>query len=323
MSAIAGASIYTGAWIDWSRGVIIGSTITLSARHASVLTAFLALFVTIVGSCLWRILSFIIHQFSASPDAKDGLHHQHQLVFRNTGSPFEATKSFTDIAWHWRRRGQRAWARSLPLALLALVFLLALSAASILTSFVTRAAGAQRLIVSDNCGYWAYDPSATLEQRTLAMQNKDLNDTLIAAEYARQCYDQDLGLNKLRCSTYTKPSIGWSSSDTDCPFDQSICTVPHAFKMDSGLIDSHVDLGINAPSSGRVGFRKVTICSPLSVQGDFVSVVTSTGDDGLGVEGDRIRQYHYGTFAGVGTDMNTTYYYNQHAFIDGFGYELK
>jgi hypothetical protein len=323
-TSIAESAIYTGPWVDWSRGAIIGSTITLSGRSASVLTAVLALFVTIVGSCLWKILSFIFHQCSASPEARDGVYHQHQLVFRNTGSPFEATKSFADIAWYWRKNGRRPWARSLPLALFALVFLLAFGAASVLTSLVTRAAGAQRLIVNDQCGYFAFDPEATLQERTLAMQYKDLNDTLTAAEYARQCYYDDTSLNnRLWCQMYTTTSIEWTATDTACPFDSSICTVPAAYKMDTGIIDSRKDLGINTPHSSRVGFRKVTTCSPLSVTGDYVSIITSTGDDGFGVEGDRIRQYHYGAYLGAAIDLNTTYLYNQHAFIDGFGYELK
>ncbi len=120
MSAIAGASIYKGAWIDWSRGVVTGSTITLSARSDSALTAFLAFFVTIVGTCLWRIFSFIIHQCSATADARDGLHHQHQLIFRNTGSPFEASKLLGQTAWYWRKNGRTAWIRSLPPSLFAL-----------------------------------------------------------------------------------------------------------------------------------------------------------------------------------------------------------
>lgn len=322
MSSLAGADIYHGAWVDWSRGAVLGSTVTLSSRYASILTAFLALFVTVVGSCLWRISSFIIHQYSSSPDAKDGLHHQHQLIFRNTGSPAEAAKSFTEIAWHWRRSSLKAWARSLPLALFALVFLLAFSAASILTGLVTRAAGSQRLIVSDGCGYWALDESASAVDRQLALQTKDLNDTILAATYARQCYGEEAGLNKLRCSMYTKPSIDWTASEVDCPFGGSICSSPRAFKLDSGIIDSHLDLGMNAPDSGRVGFRKVTTCSPLKVTPEYVSVITSTGDDGLGVEGDRIRQYQYGTYSAVGMGDNVTYLYNQHAYIDGFGYEL-
>ncbi|KAJ9608181.1 hypothetical protein H2200_007169 [Cladophialophora chaetospira] len=324
MSTDAGAALYTGPWVDWSRDVVVGSTITLSARSASVLTAVLAVFVTVVGRCLWKILSFVAHQSSTSANAEDGIYHQHQLVLRNTGSPLQAAKSFADIAWRWRTKGRRPWLRSLPLAVFALVFLLAFGAASILTSLVTRAAGAQRLIISNDCGYWSFDPAATLEQRTLAMQYKDLNDTLVAAEYARQCYDKDTSLNnKLRCGMYTKQSIDWKSMDTECPFDHSICSVPQAYKMDTGIVDSHFDLGVNAPRSGRVGFRKVTTCSPLSSTDDYVSVITSKEEDGFGIEGDRIRRYHYGAYLGAAIDANTTYLYNQHAFIDGFGYELN
>lgn len=324
MSTLAGAEIFTGTWVDWSRGAVLGSTITLSSRWASVLTAFLALFVTVVGSCLWRILSFTIHQFSSTPEAKDGLHHQHQLIFRNTSSPAEATKSFAETAWHWRRAGRKPWSRSLPLALLALLFMIVFSAASILTGLVTRAAGSQRLIKSDSCGFWALDASADVNDRTIAMQNKDLNDTILAASYARQCYGQATGLNNLRCSIFTKPAINYTTAEVDCPFaDPSICSAPKAFRLDSGIIDSHHDLGINTRTSGRVGFRHVTTCSPLKVTAEYVSVVNSTGLDGLGVAGDRIREYQYGTYPAAGLGSNVTYMYNQHAFIDGFGYELS
>lgn len=323
MSSLAGAHIFTGAWVDWSRGAVLGSTLTLSSRWASVLTAFLALFVTIVSSCLWRILSYAIHQFSSTSQARDGLHHQHQLIFRNSTSPAEATKSFTETAWHWRRAGRKPWSRSLPLAVLALLFMIAFSAASILTGLITQAAGAQRLIVSGSCGFWAFDASADVNSRTVAMQNKDLNDTILAASYARQCYAQGSGLNNLRCSTYTKPEIQYTASEVSCPFaDPSICSAPQALQLDSGIIDSHRDLGINAPKSGRIGFRHVATCSPLKVTQKYVQVINSTGLDGLGLAGDRIRQYQYGTYTAAGLGSNVTYMYNQHALIDGFGYEL-
>ncbi|RVX69850.1 hypothetical protein B0A52_05684 [Exophiala mesophila] len=323
MSSLTGAHIFTGAWVDWSRGAVLGSTLTLSSRWASVLTAFLALFVTIVSSCLWRILSYTIHQLSSTSQARDGLHHQHQLIFRNSTSPAEATKSFTETAWHWRRAGRKPWSRSLPLAILALLFMIAFSAASILTGLITQAAGAQRLIVSGSCGFWAVNASADINSRTVAMQNKDLNDTILAASYARQCYAQASSLNNLRCSTYTKPRIQYTESEVSCPFaDPSICSAPRAFQLDSGVIDSHHDLGINAPQSGRVGFRHVATCSPLKVTQQYVQVINSTGLDGLGLAGDRIRKYQYGTYTDAGLGNNITYMYNQDALIDGFGYEL-
>lgn len=68
MSLTAGSSIYTGAWINWSQGAIIGATITLSQRNGNLLTAFLGIFVTIAGGACWRILSFLMHQQRAGHD---------------------------------------------------------------------------------------------------------------------------------------------------------------------------------------------------------------------------------------------------------------
>ncbi|KEF60128.1 uncharacterized protein A1O9_04978 [Exophiala aquamarina CBS 119918] len=153
------------------------------------------------------------------------------------------------------------------------------------------------------------------------MQTKAHNDTILAATYARQCYGQDAALNKLRCSMYTKRSIAWTASEVDYPFAGSICSAPLALQLDSEIIDSHMDLGMNTPDSARVGFRKVTTCSPLKVTPEYGSVVTSTGTDRLGVEDDRIREYQYGTYSSTGLGKNVTYMYNQHAYIDGFGYD--
>lgn len=57
-----GYSAYTGVWTNWSHGRIFGLTLTLSHRNGAFLTAFLALFVTFVGTCFWRITKFALHQ---------------------------------------------------------------------------------------------------------------------------------------------------------------------------------------------------------------------------------------------------------------------
>jgi hypothetical protein len=314
--------IYTGPWVDWSKGAVMGATITLSSRTAPILTATLAFFITIVGACLWRLLCFLFHQFSASPKPKDGMHHQHQLIFRNTASPSEAMRAFTELAFFWRKSGRRSFSRSLPLALFAVVFSLSLTAASILSSLVARSSGSNRLITSDNCGYFAYDNSSSLAVRTKAMTQKDLNDTIIAAAYARSCYEGNHKLNKLSCSTYEKPALSYSVvTNASCPFDDSMCLDGKVYQLDTGLIDSHKDLGINFPNSGRIGFRKVSTCAPIT-QRSYVETVTSTGaGDLLGFEGDEIEMYNYGGVPLLGIS-NNTYSYNTHALVDGAGYEL-
>ncbi|KAB8239187.1 uncharacterized protein BDW43DRAFT_306071 [Aspergillus alliaceus] len=36
-----------------------------------------------------------------------------------------------------------------------------------------------------------------------------------------------------------------------------------AFAMDTGLLDSHADFGINAPPKNRIEYRRLTTCSPI------------------------------------------------------------
>ena len=155
------------------------------------------------------------------------------------------------------------------------------------------------------------------------MAAKDLNDTTIGAAYARACYKGGYEANKLQCSTYTTPAIDWTATtDAACPFDASMWLDDKIYKLDTGFINSHTDLGIHSHHNARVNFRKVTTCAPIKQQG-YVKTATSDGLDGLGAEGDIIRKYQYGGYSNMGFDANTTYFYNQHAYIDGFGYELN
>lgn len=220
--------IYTGAWINWSRGALLGSTVTLQSREGGFFTAFLVFFVTVVGTCLWHIVSYTCHQISASDRDRDGMHHQHQLLWRNTSSPAAAALTFAQSAFFWRNSTKRSWHRSMPLATLALIYILIFSAASVFSAEVTKAAGPDRLILSDNCGIWAMDGET--QESLMAMNTKNLNTTLSAAAYARACYLGGSGVsssNPLGCNIYNAPSLSWKTyQDEACPFDDKMCLAP-------------------------------------------------------------------------------------------------
>lgn len=120
MSQTAPPFVYTGPWINWSRGLILGSTITLSERDGDLLIAFLSMFVTVAGASCWKIMSFALHQHRSPRDPRDGIHHQQQAIFRNTGSPFSAALELAKLAWYWRKHALRPFLRTLPLVALAL-----------------------------------------------------------------------------------------------------------------------------------------------------------------------------------------------------------
>jgi len=78
--------VHLGVWTDWSRGRVLGSTLTLTRTQANLLIAFTASFVVFVGSRFWRIACLALHQSYSSAEPRDALHHQRQAVLRNSGS---------------------------------------------------------------------------------------------------------------------------------------------------------------------------------------------------------------------------------------------
>ena len=104
MSQTAASFVYTGPWINWSHGLVLGSTITLNQQDGALLTAFLGIFVTTAGAACWKIISFALHQHRSLSLSQDGIHHQQQVILRNTGSPGKASFELAHVAWSWRVR---------------------------------------------------------------------------------------------------------------------------------------------------------------------------------------------------------------------------
>ena len=120
MSQTAAPFVHTGPWINWSHGLVLGSTITLSERNGELLTAFLALFVTAAGASCWKIMSFALHQFRSPRDPQDGLHHQQQAILRNSESPLGISLELARLVWFWRKHALKSFMRTIPLLALAL-----------------------------------------------------------------------------------------------------------------------------------------------------------------------------------------------------------
>ncbi len=318
MSQQDGAHVFTGIWINWSRGNTRGSTLTLSDRDGGLLIAFLAIFVSAAGGALWRIISYIIHQSRAKLAYQDGLHHQQQVIFRNASSPGSASWQLIQLLSHWWDNAKRPVLRIVPLAVLALINLVLFLLAGVFSAEVTKVAGNEILIRSPNCGEWDIS-SATGPLEQAAFRSKTILDTTSASTYARSCYGA--AENPLSCAQYTQPNIPWTiNQNASCPFSVDMCKPGNtsAYQMDTGPIDSHNVLGINAPPADRITYRKVTTCSPIKTKG-YASEWNDTNPDtpAYGDTFDRI-------FFGPITDMtNYTYAYDEHTSRERTGYQLS
>jgi len=110
-----------------------------------------------------------------------------------------------------------------------------------------------------------------------------------------------------------------------CPFQSGTCYYSDttAFSMTTGMIDSHLDLGISAPEEHRIQVKKSTTYALLRAN-DYFSFVNATNENGLGKIGDEVVLYNFIPMVSEdGNLINYTYYYNTHASIDQFSYSLS
>jgi hypothetical protein len=310
-----GIHTYTGPWINWSEGVIRGATLTLSQKHAGVLSAFLAILVSFAGTLFWSILSFVIHQVYTTEPAKgqDALHAQRQLILRNKTAagaawalimlPFENGRTASRV---------KAIGRSLPLAILAILNILLFSVSGLFTSYITKTAGKSTIIVGPGCGGFTYDTSDSI------MNSKSLQDTYEAATYVRQCYQGSP--SGLMCGTYARPSIPFTTNqNASCPFASELCAYNDrsAFEMDTGLLDSQTDFGINARPKDRIKFRRVTTCAPVK-HGSGLGTVQNDSTYGELLYINAGLKYYMGQ-----PYTNYTFIYTPTPQVDGIGYTLR
>jgi hypothetical protein len=282
------APVYTGIWTNHSLGPVQGLTLTLGLREGAYLIAFLTFYVTVTGSQFWALARFVGHQTSLWRTERDGLHIQHQLILRNNVTPFSALWELCRVTAKWRNIAKRLFLRSLPLLLLSAGTLIVFTVASIFASQVTKAAGTRVLINSPNCG--TYDHTGGHLNGPTAAANffdsdfghvarQTYNSTTKATSYSRACYNS--ANDPLLCNVYSSPQIKFTTQNTTCPFAARACLDGVApYQMDTGLIDSHESLGVNAKPEDRVKFRHLSTCAIIDPV-PYGGTTNASNDDGL------------------------------------------
>lgn len=116
----------------------------------------------------------------------------------------------------------------------------------------------------------------TTGKSIIGYSNLSINITSIAKQYAQACYSGAGSLSAVSCSTYAVPSLDYSMhlEDEPCPVPGgTACFQPddqtaQPIRMETAPLDSHYDLGINAPPDQRLKFQYRATCAPLAY--DFV-----------------------------------------------------
>jgi hypothetical protein len=289
-------NIYTGFWTNWSRGPIFGPTLTTTKQYGNLLIAFMALFVGFVASRLWRISCLVLHRCYSTAADRSAIHHQRQVILRNSRAAESAMCEFLFLFWTWRKSRVQGIAGLVPLIIFSVCYLAAFTAAGGFSSNISSSIGDEVLINSQYCG--TILASATAEGESFGFQrNSALSNS--AANYAQQCYRTNQSNATTACNKFvlSRLPVHTENFTAECPFQNQICRNPQStLRLDSGYIDSNDDLGLNAPMNERFAYRHVLHCAPL-VTDNYTSHVE---EDGRGWD-----RYHYGTVP-IGPSDNRT-----------------
>ncbi|POS74473.1 hypothetical protein DHEL01_v207137 [Diaporthe helianthi] len=275
--------VHHGVWTNWSRGRIMGATLTLSRTDGNYLLTFTALFITLVSARFWSILCFIVHKKLSTPQPRDALHHQRQAILRNSASALSSLWTLCQLVWAWRRTAERPLFRTIPVIIAAILCTTAFTLAGGFSSQLSTAISNEVLLDGSRCGI--VDESGI--GSGLAVVAYGANLLFNAANYAQQCYSVNTS-RAFDCTKFVQPALGSNvNRDAPCPFDNRICRSNDSnIYLDTGLIDASKFLGINSPASHRILFRSTLQCAPLETQNYSHNITLPSGN---------FTRYYYGT----------------------------
>lgn len=265
--------IYQGFWTNRIDGHIKGATLTLSREGGAYIIAFLALFVHMAGSSFWRLASFAIFYIRAHPKLDNNVILQQQTVFRNSTSAVGSLRGFFRVSIR-----SREWKKNMPVILWAGINVAGFLVAGIFSSRVTSTRS-EVLLKPTQCGQWTYTEELHSNRSDILVEEAIRFATTAkikstSQQYAAICYNLDDSPEG--CSTYGRREPRWNARmETGCPFADGLCIDNTTYSIDSGYIDSDLDLGINSHPSDRLSLRMRLSCAPIKQEG-YTKTYTGT-----------------------------------------------
>jgi hypothetical protein len=224
-------------------------------------------------------------ELRSTPEPRDALHHQTQILLRVGYNNVGFLWRLMQITWAWRGV-PGCTSRNMPLLTLAVVHMVLVAIASIFTSRIAVSNGPV-LLRPNNCGW---PPMIFLDLNNLFTDQLAPDDAVFygahwqvyrlpllrprsnsarvsrrAQNYATMCYSggpadsASMGCNSFVQTTLAKTTVNYSDT---CPFLDEVCDTA-AVTYNSGLLDSDVDLGINAKPQDRIQFRRMVSCASI------------------------------------------------------------
>ncbi|KAI1281515.1 hypothetical protein F5Y07DRAFT_386400 [Xylaria sp. FL0933] len=227
-------SIYLGVWTNWSRGPILGETLTTIKSNGNLLIAFTAFYISFVATRFWTIICVFLHNYYSTQQPRTTVYHQRQVILRNSSSPESQLASLLQLLWAWKNHRGPVTVILFPLLLIT----------TCLLSFTIAGGFSSRI-------------------------SSSAEELIDSVNYAQQCYGAT-SLSILGCDTFVTARLPIAKIDTsyECPFKGDICrNADSNIGLDTGFIDSNHHFGINTQNSERFAYRYVVTCATVQTEG--------------------------------------------------------
>lgn len=290
-------NVYLGVWTNWSRGLILGLTLTTTKYYGNLIIAFTASFIGYVATRFWRIACFAFHNFYSTSDPRTAIHQQRQVILRNSTSAESGILSLLCVLWAWKRCKWDRLLGLLPPLLLAGVSLVAFTAAGGFSSSISTTTGDEVLLKGPSCGLIGQSRNRSTDDLWYIRTSNMLNN---AENYAQQCYNSTGSSGMLECNKFVVDRLPTTlvNDSAECPFENKMCrNLQSNIRLDTGYLDSNDHLGSNAPANRRFAWRYVLTCAPIVTEG-YTSQIVDNNMTWV--------KYHYGDGLVGSSDNSTT-----------------
>lgn len=213
----------------------------------------------------------MVHQLRISANAKNGFHHQLQATLRNNTSDVRTFWQLTNIWWYWRGLSAGSFRKSVQLVLICAFHFFAFATVGIASSYITTVGNQVLIATTSGCGPWKQAKSwvtegTSISQSDVAYSSYQLSSIQASRQYVQGCVRDSESLPE--CDHFQRLQLNWTSTKIPCPF-QDMCLGPvnSSIIMDTNLLDSRDDFGINGRDEDRIKFKRTATCSPITTQG--------------------------------------------------------
>lgn len=308
-------------WINHSTNSFSGWTITVKAATGAIIVSALAILVRIAGESLWNIIAFTLHQTRATPNLETALFRQIQVILRNPTTSITSALELMKTGSTWHGKVDRARRKAFGLAFWPLTVFISFTIAGILVAKVTIPAyeTSQILLRPTDCGLLNDNLNST--DYMLQLSNKEVQDARKSRTYAAECYGDNS--NALGCLSLPRQQLPYTVdlNFTSARNAGNMSAVPSVVTLDTGYLNSHYDLGINAKESDRIYFQFQTSCSVLNYEKD-VEPYIELEPDKYAHELYPLKQLFFGGTAASGSVSKYTWQYETVRMVRDYEYSI-